>query len=121
MVKRIFPCWGFTMLLLYWGTTSIIAHQRIRPKMLGLWIKNYLTTNAKRKLRAFKSTYTFNAQDDGAAIFLVIVKMVQPDTRAGCSDIKYNPENMNMSHFKHDTPKANLQISEWINEISIAG
>ena len=28
---------------------------------------------------------------------------------------------MKMSHFKHEIPKANLQIAEWMNEISIAG
>ena len=26
-----------------------------------------------------------------------------------------------MSHFKHVTPKSNMQIAEWMNEISIAG
>ena len=78
--------------------------------MLGLWIKNSLTTDSKRKLRAFNYAYTLNAQDDGATMFFVIVKMVQPDTHSGCSDIKYKLENMKMSHFKHDIPKANLQI-----------
>ena len=45
--------------------------------------------------------------------------MVRPDTHAGCSDIKYKLENMKMSHFKHDTPKSNLHIAEWMNEIYI--
>ena len=44
--------------------------------MLGLWIKNYLTTDDKRKLRDFRSTYTFNTQYDGAAMLFFIVKMV---------------------------------------------
>ena len=87
---------------------AVISKQRLRSKMLGLWIKNYLTTNTKRKLRAFKYAYTFNAQDYGAATLFVIVKMVCPDTRAGCLDIKYKLENINMSHFKDDTPKSNL-------------
>ena len=42
--------------------------------IIGLWIKISLSTDAKHKSRAFKSTYTFNAQDDGAEIFFVIVK-----------------------------------------------
>ena len=79
--------------------------------MLGLYIKNSLTTDANCKIRDFKSAYTFNAQDDGAAMFFVVVKMVQPDTRAQFSDIKYNLGNINMSHFKHYTPKLNLQIA----------
>ena len=32
-------------------------------------IKNFLTTHAKRKLRAFRTAYTFNKQDDGAEMF----------------------------------------------------
>ena len=76
--------------------------------MLGLCIKNYVTTNAKRTLRDFKSAYTFNSQGDGDAMFFVILKMVRPDTRTGCSDIKYNLENMNISHLKDEIPKSNI-------------
>ena len=87
---------------------SIFAHQCLRSKMLSLFIKNSLTTDANRKLRVFKSTYTFNAQYDGAVMFFVIVNMVWHDTRARCSDIKYKLVNIKMSHFKHDIPKSNL-------------
>ena len=66
------------------------------------WIKNSLTTDAKRKLRYFKPEYTSNAQYDGAAMFFVVVKMVQLDTHVGCSDIKSNLKNMKMYHFKHE-------------------
>ena len=69
---------------------AIIAQQLLRYKTIGLFIKNYLNTDAKRKLRVSRSGYTYNNQDDGAAMFFVIVKMVRPDTCAGCSDIKYN-------------------------------
>ena len=54
-------------------------------------------------------------------MFFFIVKMVQPDTCAGFSDIKSNLENMKMSQFKHDISIANLNIVEWMNEISISG
>ena len=100
---------------------SIIAHQHLRSKILGLWIKISLTIDVKIKLRDFKFTYTFNAQYDGAAMFFVIVKMVLPNTCTGCSEIKSNLENMNIYHFKHDTPKANRKISECMNDISIDG
>ena len=43
--------------------------------------------------------------------FVVVVKMVQPDTRAGCSDIQKNLETMKMSQFKPYIPKANLHIA----------
>ena len=33
---------------------SIIAHQHLRSKIIGLWIKNSPTTDSKRKLRDFK-------------------------------------------------------------------
>ena len=89
--------------------------------MLGLWRNNPLTNDAKRKLRYFKSSYNFNAQYDVATTLFVIVKMLRPDTRARCSDIKYKLENMKMYHLKHDTHKANLQIKEQINYISITG
>ena len=45
-------------------------------------------------------------------MFLVLVKMVRTDTCAGLSDIKYNQENMKISHFKYDIQKSNLQIAE---------
>ena len=60
--------------------------------MLGLWTKKSMNTGDKRKVRSFESAYTFNAQYDGAAMFFVIVKMLQPDTCAGFSDIKSNME-----------------------------
>ena len=91
---------------------AVIAKQRLRSKILGLWIKNSLKTNDKRSLRDFKSVYTFNTQDYGAAMLFVIIKMVRPDTRAGCSYIDSKMENMKMSHFKHDIPKYNLHIAE---------
>ena len=73
---------------------AVILKHRLRYKMLGLCIKNSLTTDSKRKLRDFKSAYIFNAQDYGAAMFFVIIKMVRPNTRAGLSDIKSKLENM---------------------------
>ena len=87
---------------------ALVAQHCLRSKILGLCIKNYLTTNDKHKLRYFKSAYNFNAQDDGSAMFFAIVKMVGPDTNAGWSDIKSNLENMKMSHFKQEIPKSNL-------------
>ena len=100
---------------------AIISQQCRRSKMIGLWIKNYLTTDPKHKLRAFKYAYTFNAQYDGDTMLFVFVKMVRPDTCAGCSYIKYKLEIMKISHFKHDILKANLHIAKWTNKITIAG
>ena len=54
-------------------------------------------------------------------MFFVILKIVRPNTHTGCSDTNSNLENMKMFHLKHETSKANLQISEWMNEISNAG
>ena len=48
-----------------------------------------------------------------------IVKMASLDTRAGCSDNKTKLETTKMSQFNHNTPKANIQISEWTNGIFI--
>ena len=69
----------------------------------------------------FSTTYTFNTQDDGDAIFFVIVKMVRSDTYAGLSEIKYKLDNMNTYPFKHDIPRANLQIAEWMKDIYFSG
>ena len=91
---------------------TIISQQRFGYKILGLCIKNSLTTDTKRNSRDFKSAYKFNNQDDGAEMLFVNVKLVQPDTHAGYPDIKSKMENMKMSHFKHDIPKVNLQIEE---------
>ena len=43
---------------------AVITQQSLMSKMLGLWIKNYLTTDYKRKLRNFTYEYTLNTQDD---------------------------------------------------------
>ena len=67
---------------------AMISQQRLRFNMLGIYIKNSLTTDAEFKLRYFKSAYTFNTQDYRATIILVVVKMVWPDMHAGFSDIK---------------------------------
>ena len=69
---------------------SIIAQQRLRSNMIGLWINNYLITDAKRKFRDFNSTYIFNFQVDGSAMSFFILEMVRPGTHIGCSDIKSN-------------------------------
>ena len=55
--------------------------------MLSLWIKNSLATGEKHKLRAFKTSYIYNNQDDGFAIFFVNVEFSHPYTRVGCLDI----------------------------------
>ena len=99
---------------------EIITQQCLRSNMLGIWIKNYLTTDSKRKLRAFKYEYTFKTLYDGSAMLFFIVNFLWPDTRAGFFNIKSNLDNMKMSQLKYDIPKYNLQISECMNEISIA-
>ena len=59
---------------------ALIIQQCLRSNILGLLMKNSFTTDSKRDLRAFRSTYTFNTQDYGSTMFFVILKMVQPDT-----------------------------------------
>ena len=99
---------------------AVTAQQRLRSKMVVLWINNYFTTDYKLKLRDSRYLYTFNTQYYGAAMLFVIVKLVQPYTHARCSDIKYKLENMKMYQFKHGIPRSNLQIVSWMNEISIS-
>ena len=89
---------------------AIFSQKRLMSKMLGIWIKKSLYTDAKRKLKYFKSSYNFKYQDDRSAIFFVIVKIVRPDTCVGCSGIKSNLDNMKISHFKHGIPKSKLHI-----------
>ena len=48
----------------------IINQLRLRSNVLALWIKISITTDTKRKLRAFSTVYTFNNQYWGATIFL---------------------------------------------------
>ena len=40
--------------------------------------------------------------------------MVRPETREGFSDIKTKLDTMRMYHFKHDFPKDNLHIADWM-------
>ena len=83
------------------------------------WVEN--PSDANLKLKDSRSAYTFNTQYYGTAILFFIVKMVRPDTHAGCSTIKSKLENTNIPEFKYDIPKANLNITECMNEISIDG
>ena len=62
---------------------AIISQNHLRSNMLGLWIKNSLTTDDKRNVRAFRSAYNLKTQDYGAVAFFAIVKMVWPNTCAG--------------------------------------
>ena len=100
---------------------ALIYQQHLSSKILILWIKNSLTTDAKLELRAYKNSYAYNNQNYGAAMFFVIVKMVRPDTCARCSYIKTKLETMKISQLKYDITRSNLHIEEWMNDISIAG
>ena len=70
------PISNYTSVLDDSSNPAVISQQRLISKMIGLWINNSLTANAKRKLRAFKYAYSFNSKDYGATMFLVIVKIV---------------------------------------------
>ena len=61
---------------------GIIYQQRLRSKVLILWIRNLQTTDSKRKFKAFKIAYTFNIKEERGALFFVIIKMICPDIRA---------------------------------------
>ena len=87
---------------------ALIYQRYLRSNILSLWNKNLLATDAKHKLRAYKTSYSYNSQDDGAVMFFVIVKMVHPDTLSSCSDINTKLEKMKLSHLKHDIPRENL-------------
>ena len=53
---------------------SMIAQHHLRSNMIGLWIKKCMTTDAKDKLRAFRTKYNFKYQYHGAAFFFGFVK-----------------------------------------------
>ena len=75
---------------------TLISQQRLRKKNLGLWINSSLTTYAKLKLRAFRSSYTFNSQDYLSAMLFVVIKMVLTVARSRFSDIKKKLDTMKM-------------------------
>ena len=70
--------------------------------------KNSLTTDEKHKVRSFKTSYTYNNQDCGSAIFFSIVKNLRPDTRTQFLDIKSEIELIRMLRFKQNISKDNL-------------
>ena len=57
---------------------ALIAQQNSRSNVIILCINNSLTTDVKFNLRANNTLYAYNSQDDGSAMFPVIVKMVLP-------------------------------------------
>ena len=66
-------------------------------------------------MRDFKSSYTFNSQYDGAAIFFVIIKIVRPDTCALLSDINYNLETWRCLISNMTSPKSICRLwNVWI-------
>ena len=56
----------------------IIYQLQLWSKILFLWIKNSMTTDAKLKLRAFKNSYTYKNQNYRSATFFFIVKNSAP-------------------------------------------
>ena len=72
----------------YDSKQEIIYQHRLRSNIISLGIIKSPTKDAKHKLMAFKTSCDFNGQYYGAAIFFIVVKMVSPDARAGCYDIK---------------------------------
>ena len=69
---------------------KIISQQRLSFKMLGLWIKNSLATDAKCNLSTYKISYTYYNQYNRTAMLFSIIKMVRPDICTEFSDIKKN-------------------------------
>ena len=73
---------------------ALISQHCLRSKILVLWINNSLTTEDKLKLRAFRTSCTFNNQYDRSTMFSFVVKILPLDTRSGCSDIKTKLEDV---------------------------
>ena len=99
------PTVNYCVEVIIYVKQEIIAQRRLRSKIPSLWTKNSLTTDAKRNLRAFKTSYTYNNQDDEYEMLFVIVKMVLPDTCTGWANINTKLETIRMSHFKNYIPK----------------
>ena len=99
----------------------IISQKCLRSKMMSLRNINALTAYTKLKLTDFNIYYAFISQDYGDTMLCVIVKSVCPDIQAGRSEINTKLNTKKSSQFNQDVSKANLQISEWMNEISISG
>ena len=55
---------------------AIISQHHLRSNILGLCINKDFTTDSKRKLRAFRYSYTFNTQDDGSVMSFLIFLML---------------------------------------------
>ena len=71
---------------------AVIYQHLLSSNIIGPRINNSLANDSKRKLRDFRSAYTFNTHDNGSAIFFVILKIVRRDTNAGFSDINSKME-----------------------------
>ena len=84
---------------------SLIYQQCLISKILSLWIRNFITTDAIHKVSAYKTSYAYNIQYYGATLFFVIVKLVFYDTSIGLSYKNTKLDTMKLSWFKHNIPK----------------
>ena len=54
---------------------ELIAQRCLTSKIISLWINNSLTKYVKHKLRAYKTSYVYNSQDDGSEFFSLLKKL----------------------------------------------
>ena len=90
--------------------------------MSGEWLYASLSENAKHQLCQSESDFcldTFGNQRilDGPCLFRCIYDEVNPTTKAGTSAFKILVEKATMKQFQNDVKTANLQLSEWYDEI----
>ena len=93
-------------------TDPIVLDQRMRSSLFGMWLKNSLTKDEKKKLMLHKSNFrhyytginTNAYEDDGSTIVRIIWDKCDPTTKSGVNALKSELLNFTLDDFKQDVP-----------------
>ena len=91
-------------------TDPLVLEQRIRTSLLGMWLKNSMTKEGKKKLMLHKSKFRHyctganaNAyEDDGSTIVRIIWDKCDPSTKSGVNALKSKLSSFTLEDFKQD-------------------
>jgi len=89
-------------------TDPLVLEQRMRSSLFGMWLKNSMTKEGKKKLMLHKSKFRHyytganaNAyEDDGSTIVRIIWDKCDPSTKSGINTLKSKLSNFALDDFK---------------------
>ena len=104
-------------------TNEVVLNQRMRSSLLGMWIKNSLTKEGKKKLMLQKAKFRhyyegINAYEDDRAILIrLIFDKCDPSTKLGINSLKLDLSNFSLDRYKQNVPDILDAMQMYYNQI----